>query len=58
MRPKKSITNTKIPKQEREEKNERSTKSGVTSRHPGIWAVMSFGQTTAKAVREIKQTTI
>jgi hypothetical protein len=22
---------------------------------PGIWAVMSFGQTTAKAVREIKQ---
>jgi hypothetical protein len=22
--------------------------------HPGIWAVMRFGQTTAKAVREIK----
>jgi hypothetical protein len=27
----------------------------VTSRHSGIWAVMSFGQTTAKAVREIQQ---
>jgi hypothetical protein len=24
------------------------------SSHPGIWAVMSFGQTTAKAAREIK----
>jgi hypothetical protein len=23
--------------------------------YPGIWAVMRFGQTTAKAVREIKQ---
>jgi hypothetical protein len=28
----------------------------VTSRHPGIWVGMSFGQTTAKAVREIRQT--
>jgi hypothetical protein len=27
----------------------------VTPRHPEIWAVMSFGQTTAKAAREIKQ---
>jgi hypothetical protein len=26
--------------------------------HPGIWAVMKFGQTTAKAVREIKKSTV
>jgi hypothetical protein len=51
MKAKKSTANTKI----RGRKEEGSTKSDVTSRHPGIWAVMRFGQTTAKAVREIKQ---
>jgi hypothetical protein len=30
-------------------------KRDVKSRYPGIWAVMSFGQTTAKAARKIKE---
>jgi hypothetical protein len=50
----KLITKQPTPEKEREEEKERSIKSDEMSSHPGVWAVMSFGQTTAKAAREIK----
>jgi hypothetical protein len=55
MIPKKLITEQPTLKSEGEEEKERSIKSDEMSSHPGIWAVMSFGQTTEKAAREIKQ---
>jgi hypothetical protein len=36
------------------DENDWNHNQGSIPPHPGIWAVMSFGQTTAKAVREIK----